>query len=185
MIYAHSSRSSVDVVGNGAHLPRTAHTTDREISRMLTFRSAAVVAGICLLTAACAFATSPSDPLQPPAEPPDFAIDGGNAISIGSDCNSINAADNDITQLIAARQRTGDEIASDELDFVGEIDLVAEHKLARRTAIDAGYQVYWIDGVAIATDQVAISTTMLRQEHIDTRGEVFYHGAFTGFDITW
>lgn len=72
--------------------------------------------------------------------------------------------------------------ASDEDDmtaFLGEIAVIGTYDLGRNWAFYGGYQLLWVDGVAIAGDQVAV-TDFLANSGIDTNGGAFYHGVTLG-----
>lgn len=67
--------------------------------------------------------------------------------------------------------------------FLGEIDLTARYKINRHWSVYGGYEMMWIDGVALAGDVVAAlarssDTTLIN-------GSPFYHGATTGLEFAW
>jgi hypothetical protein len=96
-----------------------------------------------------------------------------------------NTADNEFT----LRPSTGGLFTGggDDTDvsFVGDISLVGTYKLTDHIALRGGYQLIWIDGIAIASEQVINATANSTQAGIDLSGDVFYHGALTGLEITW
>ena len=51
--------------------------------------------------------------------------------------------------------------------------------------MQAGYQLLWIDGIAIATDQAVNATANASGAGIDTNGSLFYHGATMALVFTW
>lgn len=63
--------------------------------------------------------------------------------------------------------------------FLGEIGLTGDYRLAPRWSLRGGYRLLWIDGVALATDQVAASDFVFHRG-IAPEGDAFYHGAFAG-----
>lgn len=63
--------------------------------------------------------------------------------------------------------------------FIGEVGLSACYCLTERLSVRGGYRLLWVDGVALATDQVAESD-FLFDRGIDASGDAFYHGAFVG-----
>jgi len=65
--------------------------------------------------------------------------------------------------------------------FVGEIGITAAYPLTDHLSVRGGYQLLWIDGVALASDQdfPFPATT------IDTSSHVFYHGALVGLEMAW
>lgn len=57
-------------------------------------------------------------------------------------------------------------------------------------SLRADYRLLWLDGVALASDQVAVSNFNPVNPDgsgsgIDTNGSVFYHGLFVGLQRTW
>jgi hypothetical protein len=63
--------------------------------------------------------------------------------------------------------------------FIGELGLNGICHLTEHLSVHGGYRLLWIDGVALAADQVAVSD-FLAHTGIDASGDVFYHGAFVG-----
>jgi hypothetical protein len=66
--------------------------------------------------------------------------------------------------------------AIDHAAFMGELGLQGCYQLTDRLTLRAGYQVMWIDGVALAPSQWGLG------ESIDAKNTVFYHGANAGFE---
>jgi len=65
--------------------------------------------------------------------------------------------------------------------FVGEIAMTASCCLTEQLSLRGGYRLLWIDGVALATDQVAASD-FFTNTGINASGDAFYHGAFLGLE---
>jgi hypothetical protein len=74
--------------------------------------------------------------------------------------------------------------SDDHTAFVGEIGLTGLYKLDRGWAIRGGYQLLWIEGVALASDQIAVSDPDAGTASVNTGGSPFYHGAFVGLEFT-
>jgi hypothetical protein len=68
--------------------------------------------------------------------------------------------------------------------FVGEIGITGAYQMTPHIALRGGYQLLWIQGVAIATEQVG-ATTLLTRSSIDTGGGEFFHRALAGLEFTW
>ncbi|MCE9526989.1 MAG: hypothetical protein K8R36_13140 [Planctomycetales bacterium] len=68
--------------------------------------------------------------------------------------------------------------------FLGEIGLVGVYQLTDTLALRAGYQLLWLDGVALASDQVG-TTNFVTGTGADIHGDVFFHGALLGVEATW
>jgi hypothetical protein len=63
--------------------------------------------------------------------------------------------------------------------FIGELGLQARYQVTERLALRAGYELLWLDGVAIAPAQL---NNLLG---IDSNATVFYHGATAGLELTF
>jgi hypothetical protein len=61
--------------------------------------------------------------------------------------------------------------------FLGELGLTGTCQLTDALAVTAGYQVMWLAGVAVASDQLAVSDPYFGTSTVDTSGSPFYHGA--------
>ncbi len=62
--------------------------------------------------------------------------------------------------------------------FLGEIDVLATWELTQRLALRVGYQMLWLDGVALA------SNNFLSGQN-NSSGALFCHGATGGIECTW
>jgi hypothetical protein len=71
-----------------------------------------------------------------------------------------------------------------QLAFVGDIGLTAVYQLADHIALQGGYQLLWIQGVAIAGDQAVVADSVAHGG-IASNGGVFYHGATANVTFTW
>jgi hypothetical protein len=65
--------------------------------------------------------------------------------------------------------------------FVGEAEAAAVFQVTRHVALRAGYQVTWLEGVALAAPQV----DQLENGALDHAGGVLYHGANASLQFTW
>lgn len=76
---------------------------------------------------------------------------------------------------------------NDTVAFVGEWTLQGNYQLTERWSVDVGYQLLWIDGVAVGTEQLAASNLGLggSGDGIDSHDHVFYQGILLGLDYTW
>ncbi|MFN0019017.1 MAG: hypothetical protein ACKVP0_12205 [Pirellulaceae bacterium] len=68
--------------------------------------------------------------------------------------------------------------------FLGEIGLIGVYQLTDTIALRSGYQLLWLDGVALASDQVG-TTNFVTGTGADLHGDVFFHGALLGIEATW
>jgi hypothetical protein len=69
--------------------------------------------------------------------------------------------------------------------FVGELGLIGIYQLNEYFRLRGGYQLLWIEGAALATDQVAVSNPAIGTAAVDTDGSPFYHGAVIGLECNF
>ncbi len=69
--------------------------------------------------------------------------------------------------------------ASSRASFVGELGLIGTYKLTTYLNVRAGYQVMWVEGIALAPDQEN-AANFLSAPSVNNRGGVFLHGAVLG-----
>ena len=68
--------------------------------------------------------------------------------------------------------------------FVGEVGLTLTYKVTERLSLRGGYNLMWIDGVALAPNQFTTSNFAPGGAGgINTRGNLFMHGAVVGLDF--
>lgn len=78
---------------------------------------------------------------------------------------------------------TGDDTTT---AFVGELNFTAAYWLTNHMAIRGGYQLLWLDNLALSADAAARSMTdptLLTK--IENDGHLFYNGATAGIDFVW
>lgn len=68
--------------------------------------------------------------------------------------------------------------------FVGEFGVVGTYNVTSYLKLRAGYQVMWIEGVALAPDQPN-SNTFTGASSVSNRAGVFLHGAIVGLEYRW
>ncbi|MFH1922632.1 MAG: BBP7 family outer membrane beta-barrel protein [Planctomycetota bacterium] len=88
---------------------------------------------------------------------------------------------NRVVSNVAVTQTGGPDYVARAEDnhtsFLGELGVTATYRLNPCTALTAGYQLMWLEGVAVASDQVAVSDPIGGITAVDTGGSPFYHGA--------
>ena len=102
-----------------------------------------------------------------------------NVLKAGVYANDFGAQDTVLdtgTMVLPASDRAG------QIAFLGEAGLFGVYRLTDSLSIRGGYQVVLIEGVALATDQMAV-TDFVAQDGIDTSGGLFYHGALLGIEL--
>ncbi|WP_157731692.1 hypothetical protein [Thermogutta terrifontis] len=71
----------------------------------------------------------------------------------------------------------------DDVSFMGEVSIVANYRLWDRVRVFGAYDMMWLDGVALAPEQVDF--TLLSPGRINDNGTVFFQGVSLGFDVVW
>jgi hypothetical protein len=72
--------------------------------------------------------------------------------------------------------------------FLGEVGLTLQYDVTRHVALRAGYNMLWVDSVALAPENflaVPPPGNVLRPILINDDGDVFYHGCNTGLELHW
>ena len=76
--------------------------------------------------------------------------------------------------------------------FLGEITLGATWQVRKCLAVRGGWQLLWLEGVALAPEQLATTTlgdptvaTSSSRAATNTDGSAFYHGPFTSLELIW
>ena len=95
------------------------------------------------------------------------------------------AAKNNYLNVPTAGPNVTGTTTSGDVGFVGEIDLFGTYPICNHVALQGGYQLLWIDGIALATDQAVNATATGSGTGIDTNGSLFYHGATMALVFTW
>ena len=68
--------------------------------------------------------------------------------------------------------------------FFGETGLSANFCIYQHLALRADYRCIWIDGVALASEQLG-SSSLLTFDGMNRGGSIFYHGLYVGVDISF
>lgn len=71
---------------------------------------------------------------------------------------------------------------TDHVAFVGEFGVAGLYSLTDCLSARVGYQLLWIDSVALASEQIPATDFGLARG-INVDGNAFYHGAFVGFEL--
>lgn len=69
--------------------------------------------------------------------------------------------------------------------FAAECGLSGVYQLTDRVAVRAGYQVMWLEGVALPPSQIALSNLFSQVVSVTADSGLFYHGALVGLDVTF
>ena len=81
------------------------------------------------------------------------------------------------------RPLTGDE--GGHVAFVGELGLSLRYQLSTAWTLRTGYNLMWIEGVALAPDQLDFTNTDTSGSHLASDGGVFLHGVNVGMEARW
>ena len=69
--------------------------------------------------------------------------------------------------------------------FLCELGLIGSYQVTQHVALRGGYQVMWIEGVALAPGQIPVANLVAGTADIATSSGLFYHGATVGMEFTW
>ncbi|MCA9151220.1 MAG: hypothetical protein KDA92_18040, partial [Planctomycetales bacterium] len=75
-----------------------------------------------------------------------------------------------------------------DTSFVGEAGLSAIFRISSQWTLRAGYQVLFVDNVALGVDNFNTQSpfgNVTRDVFLNNSGDVFYHGSSLGFEWTW
>lgn len=72
-----------------------------------------------------------------------------------------------------------------QTSFVGDWNFTGLIQLNEIWAIRGGYQLLWLSGVALATDQFTLSDIVTPGININTTGDLFLHGALVSLQAGW
>ena len=67
--------------------------------------------------------------------------------------------------------------------FLGQIGLAATYEFTPRFSARAYYQAVWLDGVALAPEQIGATSFASNTTTIDAGGSLFYHGGGVGLEF--
>jgi hypothetical protein len=66
--------------------------------------------------------------------------------------------------------------------FLGEVGIVARYAITKRLAVRGSYEAMWLEGVALAPEQLSATDFGSSIATCNTIGGVFYHGGSLGFE---
>lgn len=81
--------------------------------------------------------------------------------------------------------RPGRSSTDSDVAFVGDLNFSAIYHLSRVWGLRAGYNLIWIDGVALAPNQLDFSNTPTSGTELDDGGTAFLHGVNIGLEARW
>jgi hypothetical protein len=100
---------------------------------------------------------------------------------------------NDANNQIASQSEffgvnTTSGVGNTQVAFIGELAFNATCQLTCHWAVRAGYQLLWIEGVALASEQAIINPGPINggaANAIDSSDGLFYHGFTGGLEFTY
>jgi hypothetical protein len=104
----------------------------------------------------------------------------------GTMCN--NAGEQQTTGTIGAAAAPLNNFAEDNrTGFIGDISLTVMYAFTRHTVGRIGYQAMWVEGLALASENLEtnVPTLTLGPSDLVHDGSLIYHGPFVGLMTTW
>lgn len=81
--------------------------------------------------------------------------------------------------------RPGRSASEGNVAFVGDLNLTGIYQLSSVWGVRAGYNLIWIDGVALAPDQLDFTNTPTSGKGVSTDGGLFLQGVNVGLEARW
>jgi hypothetical protein len=73
----------------------------------------------------------------------------------------------------------------DHTAFAGDLNFVGVYQLSPHWALRGGYQMLWLSGVALGSEQLHDLNFSIGQVGVNVTHGVFFHGALAGLEATW
>jgi hypothetical protein len=87
------------------------------------------------------------------------------------------------TSTLRDREYTGTVAdTTSHTSFLGEVGLQCKYRVTEYLTLRAGYEAMWLGGVALAPGQIDETDFVGGVSGIDTKGELFFHGATAGLE---
>lgn len=103
-----------------------------------------------------------------------------------------NNAEQTTAVSVIAKQVSSASATTNHAAFIGETGLQCKYQVADGLLVRAGYQVIWLEGVALAPGQIqeTYTTTKILENTVQALGVncnsgVFYHGATVGLEYSF
>jgi hypothetical protein len=95
-----------------------------------------------------------------------------------------NRAEMDATASVPGLGGFPASAAGTRTSFIGEVGILGTYNFTNYLELRAGYQFMWIDGIALAPNQMQLSN-FTGSAYLNGRGSVFLHGAVVGLELWW
>jgi hypothetical protein len=99
--------------------------------------------------------------------------------------NSQNSIQDPLIDYTGFQQRPGYSTWGSSVGFIGDINLSTVYRLTDVWGIRAGYNLIWIDGLALAPNQFNFSVADNAGSALASGGGVFLNGANLGLEARW
>jgi len=110
----------------------------------------------------------------------------GRPLRISALCKAgiyANAASQRIRQIDTGFTDETLSASRDQTAFLGEAGLKLTYQLTRHLAFRASYSAVWLEGVALAPEQINSTDFLAGTAEINTTGGIFYHGGTLGMEL--
>ena len=87
----------------------------------------------------------------------------------------------DYPNIVLRNEQADDDGAA----FMGELNVSGIYRLTSAWGLRAGYNLIWIEGVALAPDQLDFSAQIPAGNQLSHSGGVFLHGVNIGLEARW
>jgi hypothetical protein len=81
--------------------------------------------------------------------------------------------------------RSGRDSDDTEVAFVGDLNFTVIYQFCELWGFRVGYNLIWLDGVALAANQLDFSNTPDSGTKLDSDSYVFLHGVNLGLETRW
>lgn len=89
-------------------------------------------------------------------------------------------------QSFASNISTASNGFRNQLAFAGDISFNARYQLTKAFSVQVGYQLLWLNGIAVAADQAEVmGPSSETGRAFDSSGSAFFHGALVGGNFVW
>lgn len=80
---------------------------------------------------------------------------------------------------------SSNRVFRNQVSFVGDLSATLGYRISKRCALTAGYQLLWMNGIAVAADQPVVLSGKTIATGLNSSGSAFYHGALAGVNFNW
>ncbi len=110
----------------------------------------------------------------------------GGPLRVSALCKSgiyANSASQRIRQVYTGFTDQTLEAKHNQAAFMGEAGLLATYQITKHWGFRASYSAVWLEGVALAPEQISVTDFTAGTADINMNGGVFYHGGGLGLEL--